>query len=349
MAATLLHPTFAMQKYVNLLSLMDTQKMIKFVKNTFENLFSQNMNVIRVSAPLFVTEGTGINDDLCGTETKVTFQAKNIRNVTAEVVNSLAKWKRVELHDYNIAPGNGLYTDMNAIRPDEVPDALHSLYVDQWDWERCITASDRTLDYLKSTVRTIYNVLKQVEMAVFEEALIEPVLPNDIHFVHSEELLQMYPTLSPRERENKIAEKYRAVFVIGIGHGLSNGEKHDDRASDYDDWSTMNEDGMLGLNGDIILWNPVLNSSFEISSMGIRVDKNAMEKQLTLCNNVDRTNLLYHKMVLNETLPLSIGGGIGQSRVAMFMLRKLHIGEVQSSVWPEEMIESCSKAGALLL
>ncbi len=262
----------------------------------------------------------------------------------AEIVHSLAKWKRLMLADYDIEPGYGLYTDMNALRPDEVMDNIHSIYVDQWDWERCISPEERTISFLKKTVTRIYEVMKRIEFIVFEKyPQLTPFLPEDIFFIHSEELLEMYPTLSSKEREDAIAKKYGAVFLIGIGGKLANGEKHDGRAPDYDDWSTPGEEGFKGLNGDILLWNPVLESSFEISSMGIRVNPESLKRQLEIEGCSDRESLLFHRRLLNGELPLSIGGGIGQSRLCMFFLRKAHIGEIQSSIWPEEMRQVCAK------
>ena len=260
----------------------------------------------------------------------------------AEVVHSLAKWKRVMLADYNVDEGYGIYTDMNAIRADEELGNMHSLYVDQWDWEMAISEKDRTVAFLKSVVKRIYASFLRTEYLVNEAfPELKPMLPREIYFIHSEELLQKYPDLSPKEREREIAKEYKAVFIIGIGGKLSNGEKHDYRAPDYDDWVTPNEDGFLGLNGDILLWNPVLNVPFEISSMGIRVDKNSLEKQLQIEDKEDRKELYFHKRLLNNELPLTIGGGIGQSRLCMFLLQKAHIGEIQASIWPDEMREKC--------
>ena len=268
----------------------------------------------------------------------------------AEVVHSLAKWKRLKLGAYRIAPGYGLYTDMNAIRSDEELDNLHSLYVDQWDWEKSITENDRNLDYLKNTVRKIYKALKDTEAELYEiHPHITPMLPEDIVFIHSEELLQMYPGLSPKAREYEAARKYGAIFIIGIGGKLSNGEPHDGRAPDYDDWTTRNSDGYYGLNGDIILWNSVLECPFEISSMGIRVDEKALRKQLEICGCTDRLNLDFHKALIRGDMPLSIGGGIGQSRLCMYLLQKAHIGEVQASIWSEEQIAECARHNIHLL
>ncbi|MEG1999732.1 MAG: aspartate--ammonia ligase, partial [Bacteroidales bacterium] len=267
-----------------------------------------------------------------------------------EVVHSLAKWKRMKLGSYGISPGYGIYTDMNAIRSDEDLDNLHSLYVDQWDWEQTITEQDRNLDYLKDTVRKIYSIIKELELEVYNSfPHITPFLPNTIEFINAEELLQMYPTLSAKEREAKIAKKYGAVFIMGIGGVLSDGEPHDGRAPDYDDWITMNSDGYRGLNGDIILWNPILEIPFELSSMGIRVDKIALKSQLEVKGCPERAGLGFHKMLLNGELPLSIGGGIGQSRLCMYLLQKAHVGEVQASIWPEEQITECAKHNIHLL
>jgi len=268
----------------------------------------------------------------------------------AEVVQSLAKWKRMKLAAYRIPAGYGLYTDMSAIRGDEDLDNLHSLYVDQWDWERSIRPADRNLDYLKKTVRNIYALLREIEAMVYEcYPHITPELPDNITFIHSEELLEMYPNLTPREREAKASEKFGAIFIIGIGAELSNGEKHDGRAPDYDDWSTMNSDGFYGLNGDIILWNNVLKCAFELSSMGIRVDAEALTRQLDICGCPERKELTFHKALIEGKLPLSIGGGIGQSRLCMYFLRKAHIGEVQASIWPEDQIELCKQKNIILL
>lgn len=336
--------------YRSALDLNQTEKAIKLVKDTFQQQLSAELNLRRVTAPLFVLKGTGINDDLNGTENKVSFPIRDMGGAVAEVVNSLAKWKRMALADYHIPEGNGIYTDMNAIRPDEELGNLHSLYVDQWDWERVITKEQRSLEFLKYIVRKIYEVLKRTEYVVFENySDIRPVLPHDIKFVHSEELLEAYPGLSPREREFEAVRKYGAVFVIGIGSELADGRQHDGRAPDYDDWSTPTLNGYRGLNGDIILWNPVLRCCFEVSSMGIRVDRDALLKQLDLTGTSSRRELLFHRRLINNELPLSIGGGIGQSRICMFYLRKAHIGEVQASVWPPEILESCSSHNIFLL
>lgn len=319
------------------------EQAIKEIKDTFQGALSTALNLRRVTAPLFVLSGTGINDDLSGTERAVSFPIKDLGDARAEVVQSLAKWKRIKLGSYQIAPGYGLYTDMNAIRADEELDNIHSLYVDQWDWERTIRPEERTVAFLKETVRKIYSVMLEVEQAVYRtHPHITPVLPDEITFIHAQELLDRYPTLSAKERENAIAKECGAVFIIGIGGKLTGGEPHDGRAPDYDDWITPNEEGFTGLNGDLILWNPVLESAYEITSMGIRVTPESLEQQLKASGKYDeRKGLKYHRMLLGGELPLSIGGGIGQSRLCMFFLRCAHIGEVQASIWPDEMREQC--------
>lgn len=330
------------ENYKSHLDLKQTEKAIKLIKDFFQQDLSSELKLSRVTAPLFVMRGTGINDDLNGIERPVAFPVKELNDQVAEVVHSLAKWKRMALADLEIDPGYGLYTDMNAIRPDEELDNIHSLYVDQWDWERVITSEERTLDFLKKTVRKIYTVLLRTEFYVYEHyPQIKPILPEEITFIHAEELAEKYPDLTPKERENKVAKEYGAVFIIGIGGVMPNGEKHDGRAPDYDDWTTETVNGFKGLNGDIVVWNPVLQSAYEVSSMGIRVDKDALLHQLKITNTEDRKNMLWHKRLLNDELPLSIGGGIGQSRICMYFLRKAHIGEIQSSLWPEEMYEQC--------
>lgn len=328
----------------------ETEKAIYFIKQHFQEALAQELNLLRVTAPLFIKAGTGINDDLNGIERAVSFPIKGDADAKAVIVHSLAKWKRIALATYNMKPGEGLYTDMNAIRADEDLDAIHSLYVDQWDWERAMTDHDRTLDYLKAIVKKIYRVIHATELIV-EKKYPELVaqLPSDIHFVHTEELEELYPTLTPKEREHAICQKYGAVFLIGIGGDLKNGKAHDGRASDYDDWSTPTHTGYKGLNGDILLWNPVLKTSFELSSMGIRVDKAALERQLALRGHENRKKLLFHRMLLSDQLPLSIGGGIGQSRLCMYFLRKEHIGQVQASIWPDSMIEECASHNIELL
>jgi aspartate--ammonia ligase len=327
----------------------EMEQAIKMLKQSFQDELSEALNLRRVTAPLFVFSGTGINDDLNGVERAVSFPVKDIDNRKAEIVHSLAKWKRMKLGLYRIPAGSGLYTDMNAIRADEELDNIHSLYVDQWDWERTVCAEDRNLDFLKDIVNNIYSVVKTVEKATRKLLpQLEPSLPEKITFLHSEDLLAAYPALSPRERENEAARKYGAIFVIGIGARLADGEKHDGRAPDYDDWSTPTDKDHRGLNGDIILWNPTLNNSFEISSMGIRVDKPALLRQLELENCLERRSLTFHKALLNDEIPLSIGGGIGQSRLCMYFLRCAHIGEVQASLWSDEMIIRCKENNIIL-
>jgi len=323
---------------------------LKLLKDHFQDDFSTALRLRRVTAPLFVAADTGINDNLNGIERPVTFGIKCMNDKKCEIVHSLAKWKRMKLGAYNIAPGYGLYTDMNALRPDEEElDNLHSIYVDQWDWERSIRPEDRNLKYLRKTVKTIYGVLKDMEEFVYKRfPHIKPILPDSITFIQSEDLLKEYPDLTPFERENKVAEKYGAVFIIGIGGKLSDGKIHDGRSPDYDDWSTETEPGYYGLNGDIIFWNPLLKRSFEISSMGIRVDKAALLRQLELTGTMDRTKLVFHKAILEDKVPLSIGGGIGQSRLCMFFLRMAHIGESQSSIWPEDMVKKCAENNIIL-
>lgn len=336
--------------YKSLLDLKQTELAIKLVKDTFQNNLSAELRLRRVTAPLFVMKGTGINDDLNGTERKVTFPIMDMGDQMAEVVNSLAKWKRLALADYKIDPGYGVYTDMNAIRPDEELDNIHSLYVDQWDWERVMGADERNLDFLKKIVRKIYEVLKRTEFVVYQNyPQIQPVLPDEITFVHTEELRKAYPDLSPKQRETAFVKEHGAVFIIGIGGKLGDGEKHDGRAPDYDDWSTKNADGFEGLNGDIMVWNPILEMAFELSSMGIRVDKEALLRQLEITGEQGRKELMFHKRLLNDELPLSVGGGIGQSRLCMFFLRKAHIGEIQSGIWTEQIKEDCAKHGIELI
>ena len=268
----------------------------------------------------------------------------------AEVVHSLAKWKRLKLAELGTAPGRGIYTDMNALRPDEELDNIHSIYVDQWDWERVIRPEDRNLDFLKKMVRRIYEAIKVTENKLYVEfPQIIPSLPEEIYFIHSEELLQMYPGLTPKERENEIVRRYGAVFIIGIGGELSDGSVHDGRAADYDDWSTPNSDGFNGLNGDILLWNPILESAFEVSSMGIRVSPESLERQLAIRGQEWKKDLFFHKKLLAGMLPACIGGGIGQSRLCMYLLRKAHIGEIQSSLWPDDMRIACAAAGIELV
>ena len=334
-------------RYRNLLGGTEqTEKAIKAVKDMFQDNLSAQLALLRVTAPMTVLSGTGINDDLNGVERPVRFPVLSLDERQAEVVHSLAKWKRLKLAELGIAPGRGIYTDMNALRPDEELDNLHSIYVDQWDWEKVIRPEDRNLDFLKRTVRRIYEAVKVTENKLYVEfPQLVPALPDDIFFIHAEELLQKYPNLSPKERENAIVREHKAVFIIGIGGKLSDGSIHDGRAADYDDWSTPNSDGYEGLNGDILLWNPVLEIAFEISSMGIRVNPEAMLRQLKERGQEAKKDLYFHRRLIAGELPQTIGGGIGQSRLCMYLLRKAHIGEIQSSIWPEAMREACHQAG----
>jgi aspartate--ammonia ligase len=338
------------KNYKSLLDLKQTEKAIKLVKDTFQENLSGELRLRRVTAPLFVLKGTGVNDDLNGVERKVTFPIKDLDDREAEVVNSLAKWKRMAIADYGIEKGYGIYTDMNAIRPDEELDNLHSLYVDQWDWERAISADERSLEFLKFIVKKIYEVFKRTEFVIYENyPELTPTLPNEITFIHAEELYELYPDMTPKRRETEFSKKHGAIFVIGIGGKLKDGKPHDGRAPDYDDWITSTQNGYKGLNGDIILWNPLLEVAFEISSMGIRVNRESLMKQLEITGTTDRKDLLFHKRLLNDELPLSVGGGIGQSRLCMYFLRKAHIGEIQSGIWPKRMMEDCNEHGIILI
>ncbi len=336
--------------YQQLLDPIQTEQGIKQIKDFFQANLSTALRLRRVTAPLFVMRGLGINDDLNGIERPVSFPIKDMDDKVAEVVHSLAKWKRMMLAEYNIQPGYGLYTDMNAIRGDEELDNLHSLYVDQWDWEKTIIRENRNVTFLKKTVKSIYAAIRRTEYLVCETyPQIKPFLPEEIHFIHSEELLQRYPTLTPKQREDAICKEYGAVFIIGIGGELSNGKAHDLRAPDYDDWTTDNEEGYKGLNGDIMIWYPILERGFELSSMGIRVDKEALLHQLELTDKEDRKELYFHKRLLADDMPLSIGGGIGQSRLCMVLLHKAHIGEIQASIWPDDMRQECARCGMPLI
>jgi aspartate--ammonia ligase len=331
----------AQKVYSSKLDLLQTEVAIKQTKDFFENSLAEALNLTRVSAPILLKSGKGLNDDLNGVERMVSFEAIDIKNANIEIVQSLAKWKRMALARYGFALDAGLYTDMNAIRRDEVLDHLHSIYVDQWDWEKIISKEQRNIETLKSEVQKIYQVFKNTEKHLHAlHPVLEPVLPEVIHFITTQELETMYPELTPKEREDRIAQEFGAVFIMQIGGQLMSGEKHDGRSPDYDDWS---------LNGDIIFWYPTLEQSIEVSSMGIRVDEEALKKQLKISNNEDRMSLEYHQAVLNRELPYTIGGGIGQSRICMFFLKKVHIGEVQVSVWNDQIIEDCSKANITLL
>lgn len=327
--------------YRSELNLHDTQVAIKTVKDFFQNLLAERMNLQRVSAPLFVTPESGLNDNLNGVERPVSFGIREQGDRTAEIVHSLAKWKRFALKKYGFAQGEGLYTDMSAIRRDEDTDNIHSIYVDQWDWEKIIAQEDRTEETLRSAVKNIYSVLRKTEkyMAIRYD-YIEEILPHDIYFITTQALEDRYPERTPKEREYAIAKEKGAVCLIGIGDTLASGKKHDGRAPDYDDWS---------LNADIIVYYPVLDIALELSSMGIRVDEAALKSQLAKANCPDRANLPFQKAILNRELPYTIGGGIGQSRICMFFLRKAHIGEVQSSLWPDDTMSACERLGVSLL
>ena len=336
-------------KYRTLLDQLETEKAIKLTKDFFEVNLAENLNLRRVTAPLFVKAGTGINDDLSGVEQPISFKIKNMSNSKAEIVQSLAKWKRLTLANLRIRSGQGIYTDMNAIRPDETLDNLHSLYVDQWDWERAISEKERSLHFLKSIVRKIYGVIRATEHFIHSHyPVIKPGLPEDIYFIHTEELEKRFPNLCPNEREDAICRLYGAVFLLGIGAPLKNGKPHDGRAPDYDDWTTPTEEGP-GLNGDIIVWYPELENAFEISSMGIRVDQQVLKNQLELTGTAERKELFFHRKLLRGELPLSIGGGIGQSRLCMLFLKKAHIGEIQASLWTDEILDECQRANIFLL
>ena len=327
--------------YHSELNLHDTQIAIKTVKDFFQNLLSQRLNLSRVSAPLFVDPDSGLNDNLNGVERPVTFDIKEQNGREAEVVQSLAKWKRYALKKYGFSYGEGLYTDMNAIRRDEITDNIHSIFVDQWDWEKIIKKDERTIATLMDTVKVVYKCLRKTEkyMAI-QYDYIEEILPHDIFFVTTQELADMFPDNPPKEREYYIAKAKGAVCIMQIGDVLENGERHDGRAPDYDDWS---------LNADIVVYYPVLDIALELSSMGIRVDKKALLSQLKKAGCEERKDLPFQKAIINEELPYTIGGGIGQSRICMFFLRKAHIGEVQSSLWPEDMIAQCEENGVQLL
>lgn len=332
---------FIPENYKSNLSLIETEIAIKKVKDFFETKLAETLNLTRVSAPLFLENSSGLNDNLNGVERPVSFDMLAIEDSNIEIVHSLAKWKRFALHRYKFEAGSGLYTDMNAIRRDEELDNIHSIYVDQWDWEKVITKEDRNIDTLKDTVRKIFSVFKSTEDFVSSEyPSIEKILPEDITFVTSQELEDMYPSLTSKERENAITKEHKAVFILGIGDELKSGEKHDGRSPDYDDWK---------LNGDILFYDPLLNSAIELSSMGIRVNKAALEYQLQKSGCEDRRNLPFHKALLEEKLPLTMGGGIGQSRICMFFLRKAHIGEVQASIWDEYTHKQCEAANIELL
>lgn len=336
--------------YKPLLSVRDTERAIKLIKDFFEKNLAFELDLVRATAPLFVKGGTGINDDLNGIEQPASFAIDAMNGQRVEIVQSLAKWKRMMLADYGFAAGDGIYTDMNAIRPSEILDNIHSIYVDQWDWEKVITAEERNVAFLRHIVARIYDIIRRTEKFICHEyPALRPVLPDTIHFVHAEELEEQYPNKSPKAREYLACKEYGAIFIIGIGGPLKNAEFHDGRAPDYDDWITPTANGNKGLNGDIVVYNPVLESGYELSSMGIRVTPESLVKQIEMRNLSHRKELYFHKRLLNGELPNSIGGGIGQSRLCMFYLRKAHIGEIQASIWPEEMIATCKKNNIFLL
>jgi aspartate--ammonia ligase len=336
--------------YKSVLGEKETEHAIVLIKDFFQLALSTELNLTRVTAPLFVRSGTGINDDLNGVERPVSFPVKNMDDARMEIVQSLAKWKRLKVTELGMTPGFGIYTDMNAIRPDEELDAVHSLYVDQWDWEMAIDPKDRTVFYLHDIVNKIYRCLKRTEFYIYDRySMIVPDLPENITILYADDLQRAYPALSPKERENLVAKKYGAVFITGIGGKLPDNSIHDGRAPDYDDWITETGDGHRGLNGDIILWNNVLKSAFELSSMGIRVSPDSLKAQLKERGCTNREKFDFHKNLLAGELAQTLGGGIGQSRLCMYLLRKAHIGETQVSIWPERIVTECEKAGIKLL
>ncbi len=332
---------FVPENYTPVIDYMESQRAIKKIKDFFQQELAYGLKLRRVSAPLFVAPETGLNDNLNGVERTVNFTVKDMGEKKVEIVQSLAKWKRMALGRYKFEPGTGLYTDMNAIRRDEELDNLHSIYVDQWDWEKVITKEERTDEYLDEVVVTLYNCIKNLNDYVNRlYTNLKTDLPNEIFMITSQELEDMYPGMTGKEREDAITREHRAVFIKKIGGKLKSGEPHDGRGPDYDHWE---------LNGDILLWNDILDRSFEISSMGIRVDEEAMDRQLNLANANDRREMDFHKKILNKELPYTIGGGIGQSRLCMYFLRKAHIGEVQAAIWPEDMIKECEENNIFLL
>ncbi len=337
--------------YRSKLDVWQTERAIKFIKDTFQQHLSAQLKLRRVTAPLIVEANTGLNDNLSGVEAPVSFVVNGLgEGKKVEIVQSLAKWKRYTLWRHHIEAGKGIYTDMNALRPCEELDNIHSVYVDQWDWEKVILEEQRETSYLEETVRCIYKALKHTEYLLSEQyPVFQPFLADEIHFIHTEKLRQLYPDLTPKEREYEICKKYGSVFLIGIGGLLGDGTKHDGRSPDYDDWSTPIGDGLEGLNGDLLIYNPVLDIALEISSMGIRVNREALERQLEISGDQERKKLMFHKLLLEGKLPQTIGGGIGQSRLCMLLMGKCHIGEVQSGVWDEKTREICSQAGVYLL
>lgn len=336
--------------YRPLMDARHTERAIQKIRDVFQTSLAYELNLVRVTAPLFVRSHTGINDDLNGVERPVRFPIGGLDNQEAEIVQSLAKWKRLTLADLGFRPGEGIYADMNALRPDDAMDNTHSLYVDQWDWELVITPEDRNREFLVDTVRTIYDVIRRTERFICHEYdQFSPELPPAITIVHALDLARRYPDLTAKEREYKVCREYGAVFIMGIGASLDEGPPHDGRAPDYDDWTTETLPGYPGLNGDILVYNRVLDAPLELSSMGIRVDPAALERQLTLTGTENRRELYFHRRLLSGELPASIGGGIGQSRLCMFYLRKAHIGEIQAGLWPDDMVAACREAGIPLL
>lgn len=338
------------KNYKPVLGVKETERAIVSIKDFFQLALSTELNLTRVTAPLFVPSGMGINDDLNGVEKPVSFNVKGMDGQKMEIVQSLAKWKRLKVTEMGMKPGFGIYTDMNAIRPDEELDAVHSLYVDQWDWCMAIDEKDRTVFYLFDIVKKIYRTLKRVEFFLYDRySMLEPVLPEDIKLIYSDDLLREYPDMTAKERENAVAKKYGAVFICGIGGKLPDGSIHDGRAPDYDDWITDAGDGHVGLNGDIIVWNETLGRAFELSSMGIRVSPESLKRQLKERGCEERAELPFQKKLLNGELSFTLGGGIGQSRLCMFLLRKAHICEVQVSEWPQSELDACAAAGIPVL
>lgn len=338
------------RNYKTILDTKETEHAIVLLKDFFQTTLSTELNLTRVTAPLFVCSGTGINDDLNGVEKPVSFPVKSLDGQGLEIVQSLAKWKRLKITELGIKKGFGIYTDMNAIRPDEELDRIHSLYVDQWDWEMAIDETDRTVFYLHEIVKKVYNCIKRAEFYLYDRySKLKPVLPPEIKLLYSDDLASEYPKLSPKEREAVCAKKYGAIFITGIGAKLSDGQVHDGRAPDYDDWITETGDGHHGLNGDIIVWDQVLEAPLELSSMGIRVSPESLKAQLEECGVTERESLMFHAKLLKGQLTQTLGGGIGQSRLCMFLLKKAHIGETQVSIWPEKMISECSHHGIKLL
>ena len=336
--------------YKSILNNKETEHAIVAIKDFFQLALSTELNLTRVTAPLFVPAGIGINDDLNGVERPVSFPLKALNEKKMEIVQSLAKWKRLKVTELGLDPDFGIYTDMNALRPDEDLDAIHSIYVDQWDWEMAIDEKDRTVFFLHEIVKKVYRCIQRTEFFLYDRyPEIKPILPKDIKILFADDLQREYPKLTPKEREDIVAKKYGAVFITGIGGKLDDGTIHDGRAPDYDDWITECGDGHRGLNGDILVWNPVLNSAFELSSMGIRVSPESLKAQLEERGCQERAKLEFHSKLLNGELTQTLGGGIGQSRLCMFLLRKAHIGETQVSIWSDEIIKDCEKRGIKLL